>query len=211
MELSKDVIRGILEDGGLDQLLQIDSKDPKVIDAIMKDIDADANGLVHAYEACVAVSPAKYFCDDTLLSYYDPYHNIQHQFPDALKNDDWRKYLPHWYKLDLNQDEVISFTEYRKATDEMLVTPKMIRQMIDHIDSNKDGYLTLTESYAWYQQNIGHLGKLSSNNKAFVAAMEDNVTPTETLNGLMYAKYEVDQAWNELPLKDTMSFQDFWA
>ena len=81
MELPEDAIRDILETGRLDQLLQIDSKDPQVINAIMKDIDADANGMVHAYEACLAVSPAKYFCDDALLRYYDPHHNIQHQFP----------------------------------------------------------------------------------------------------------------------------------
>lgn len=82
MELPEDAIRAILETGKLDQLLMIDSKDPLVIDAIMKDIDADANGLVHAYEACVAMSPAKYWCDDSpLLHYYDPYHNIQHKFP----------------------------------------------------------------------------------------------------------------------------------
>jgi len=80
MELPEDAIRDVLETGKLDQLLQIDSKDPQVINAIMKDIDADANGLVHAYEACLAVTPVQYFCNE-LYRYYDPEHNIQHQFP----------------------------------------------------------------------------------------------------------------------------------
>jgi hypothetical protein len=62
-------------------LLQIDSKDSQVINTIMKDIDADGNGLVHAYEACLAVSPIKFFCDDELLRYYDPEHNIHNEFP----------------------------------------------------------------------------------------------------------------------------------
>jgi len=67
--------------------------------------------------------------------------------------------------------------EYRTATDPMLVTPVMLRQMIDKIDYDKDGYLTLIEAYTWYQQNKDQLGQLSSENRDFVAAMELNVTP----------------------------------
>jgi hypothetical protein len=112
----------------------------------------------------------------------------------------------------LDQDEVVSYLEYRKATDPYHVTPDMLRQMIDKIDSNKDGYLTLTESYAWYQQNKDQLGQLSSQNKDFVDAMELYVTPDQTINGLMYERSQVKAQWddNKLPLKDTIPFSDFW-
>ena len=37
------------------------------------------------------------------------------------------------------------------------------------------------------------------------------MSPDQTPDGLMYERSQVELEWNELPLKDTIDFNDFWT
>jgi len=163
----------------------------------MDGIDLDRNGRVHAYEACLKASPVKYFCDEQLKRYYSSDPDITIVVPDILKTDQWRAFLPNWYLLDRNHDEIITELEYRTAYDQIYEDD--VYSQIQVMDTNQDSYVDINEGYTWYSKNHDKIKQAKQALDQFIPLFERVVNADQIPDhGIAYSKSSVEDVWSQL-------------